>query len=187
MMPLFFTKKIRLDPLEALRAFICYVNVTPAPEVDLVITREKSVIVQLLKKYKNPNFNLRSPLNVQFVSSGTIEPGVDAGGPKREFFHMLMNELFRGGFNGIQIFEGEKGHLVPVNNYDLLSTHFYEIVGKMILHSLLNQCRGLEGISPAVVNYIVSGNRDSVLEHLSLRDIPDPCLRHNLEEVSVIH
>ncbi len=54
----------------------------------------------------------------------------------------------------------------------------------MVLHSLLNQCRGLEGISPAVANYIVSGNRDSVLEHLSLYDIPDPCLRNKLEEVS---
>lgn len=184
MLPLFFTKKRKQEPLEALRSFICYHILAPSAEVDLVIKRENSIIMQLLRKYKNPSFNLRSPLNVQFVSSGTIEPGIDAGGPRREFFHMLMSELVRGSFNGIQIFEGEKGHLVPVNNYELLSTHFFEIVGKMVLHSLLNQCRGLEGISPAVATYIVSGNRDSVLEHLTIHDIPDPCLRNKLEEVS---
>ena len=75
--------------------------------------------MQLLKKYKNPSFNQRSPLNVQFISSGTLEPGIDAGGPKKEFFHMLMGELVRGSFTEIQIFEGKKGHLVPVNNYEL--------------------------------------------------------------------
>ena len=96
-----------------------------AAEVDLIIKRDNSIIMQLLKKYKNPSFNLRSPLNVQFISSGTIEPGIDVGGPKKEFFHMLMSELVRGGLNGIQIFEGEKGHLVPANNYELLSTHFF--------------------------------------------------------------
>jgi hypothetical protein len=81
--------------------------------------------MQLLRKYKNPSFNLCSPLNVQFVSSGTIEPGIDTGGPRSEFFHMLISELVRGSFNGIQIFEGEKGHLVLENNYELLSTHFF--------------------------------------------------------------
>jgi hypothetical protein len=54
----------------------------------------------------------------------------------------------------------------------------------MVLHSLLNQCRGLEGISPAVATYIVSGNRDSVLEHLTIHDILDPCLHNKLEEVT---
>ena len=122
-------------------------------------------------------------MNVQFVSSGLFESGVDAGGPKREFFRMLMNELAKGNFNGIQIFEREQGHLVPVTNYELVSSHFFEMVGRMILHSLLNKCRGLEGASPAVSKYIFSGNRDSVLEHLTLQDIPDPCIRQNLEEV----
>lgn len=184
-MPLSTTKIRKLDPLDALHTFICDVNMAHAPEVDLVIKRENSIIVQLLKKYKIPTFNLRSPLNVQFMTSGTFEPRIDAGGPKREFFHLLMNELVRGSFNGIRIFEGEQGHLLPVNNYELLSSHFFEMVGKMVLHSLLHQCRGLEGISPAVTNYIVSGNRDSVLQHLSLHDVPDPCLRRNLTEVGV--
>ena len=39
------------------------------PEEHLVITRDKSIITQVLRKYKNPRFNLQSPLNIQFQIS----------------------------------------------------------------------------------------------------------------------
>ena len=51
------------------------------------------------------------------------------------------------------------------------------------MHSFINECKGLEGISPAVISYIISGSRDTLLEHLVLEDIPDPCLRQILKEV----
>ena len=183
-MPLAAATKIRkLDPQEALRQFIKGVALPSAPDVDLVITREKSILNQVLRKYKNPNFDLRSPVNVQFHSSGIVEPGVDAGGPTRAFFHKLMKELVRGSLNGIRLFEGEMGHLTPSFDYDLVSSCFFAMVGKMILHSVIHECRGLPGISPAVISYIVSGSRDTVLEHLDVKDIPDPCLRQNLCKV----
>ena len=31
----------------------------------------------------------------------------------------------------------------------------------------------------------MSGSRDSVLEYLSMQDIPDPCLREKLNEVNI--
>ena len=40
------------------------------------------------------------------------------------------------------LFEGLNGHLVPMHNYDTLSSGLFVIVGKMILHSVLNNCRG---------------------------------------------
>ena len=152
------------------------------PEEHLVITRDKSIITQVLRKYKNPRFNLQSPLNIQFQSSGKLELGVDAGGPTRAFFHHLMQELVRGKFNGIKLFEEDAGHLVPSCYYDLVSSCFV-LVGKMIVHSFFNECTGLEGISPAVIRYITSGSRDTALEHLVLEDIPDSCLRQILKEV----
>ena len=149
-MPLSVTKIRKLDPLYALHKFISDVSLAHMPDVDLVITRERSMIAQLLKKYKNPSFNICS-LNVQFISSGVFEIGIDAGSPKREF--------------------------LPINNYKLISSHFYKMVGRMILHAIINKCQGIPGISPAVINYVVSGSRDSALEYLSIQDIPDPCLR----------
>ena len=77
------------------------------------------------------------------------------------------------------------GHLTPSFDYDLVSSCLFVMVGKMILHSILHECRGLPGISSAVVSYILSGSRDTALEHLDVRDIPDPCLRDNLTKVHV--
>ena len=41
------------------------------PEEHLVFTRDKSILGQVLK-YKNPSFNVQSPLNIQFQSSGVF-------------------------------------------------------------------------------------------------------------------
>lgn len=94
-----------------------------------------------------------------------------------------MQDLLRGSFNGIKLFQGEAGHLVPSVDYDLVSSCFFGIVGKMIVHSFLHQCRGLAGLSPAVISYIIGGTRD--LEHVFVDDVPDPCLREILNEVKV--
>ena len=57
------------------------------------------------------------------------------------------------------------------------------IMGKMILHAVLNNCRGISGISPAIVKYIATGKRDSSVEDITLEDIPDPCMREQLKQV----
>lgn len=64
-----------------------------------------------------------------------------------------------GSFNGIKLFQGEAGHLVPSVDYDLVSSCFFGIVRNMIVHSFLHQCRGLAGLSPAVISYIISGTQ----------------------------
>lgn len=43
------------------------------------------------------------------------------------------------------------GHLVPINNYDVLSGGLFVQAGKMILHAILNYCHGVPGLSAAVV------------------------------------
>ena len=69
----------------------------------------------------------------------------------------LMEEVVRGSFNGIKLFEGEASHLVPSFDYDLVSGCFFVFVGKMIVHSSIHECKVLAGISPGVVSYIVVG------------------------------
>ena len=83
-----------------------------------------------------------------------------------------MEELVS--FSGIKLFQGEA----------MVSSCFFVFVGQMIVHSFIHECKGLAGISPAVVSYIASGSCDTVLEHLVIQDIPDPCLHQILNEVS---
>ena len=85
----------KLDQKEALMQFVTCTVQSHLPEEHLVIIRDKSIITQVLRKYKNPRFNLQSPLNIQFQSSGTVELGVDAGASPSRAFYYLMQELLR--------------------------------------------------------------------------------------------
>ena len=152
-------------------------------EVDLHINREKDILPQIIRKYKNSQFDITKPLNVEFVGVG--EKGVDARGITREYFYFLMERLKQRSSGGITFLEGELDHFVPIHDYDLLSSGMFIIMGKMILHAVLNNCSGISGISPAVVKYIVTGKRDSSVEDISLEDIPDPCLQQQLSQVCI--
>ena len=117
-------------------------------------------------------------LNISFVN----ELGVDAGGLTREYFYLLMHHLQLSNAS-LGFFEGLKGHLIPVHNYDFVSGGLFVIIGKMILHSILNSCTGVAGLSPAVIAYITSGNCDAAVEYITLEDIPDPVLQDKLHQV----
>ena len=84
------------------------------------------------------------------------------------------------------LFEGQNGHLVPMQNYDTLSSGLFVIVGKMSLHAILNNCQGMAGLSPAVVAYLLTANRDACIEHAKLEDIPDPIFQDRLTEVNFV-
>jgi hypothetical protein len=84
----------------------------------------------------------------------------------------------------ITLFEGSDGHLVPIHNYDLVSGGFFVLTGKMILHSILNRCTGITGLSPAVLVYLITGSRDAAVEHIIVEDVPDPVYQELLYKVS---
>ena len=91
--------------------------------------------------------------------------------------------LLTGG--AINPFERQLGHLVPIHKNDVLSGSLFVLVGKMILHSILNDCNGVPDMSPAIISCLMTGRRDSAVEHVTLEDIPDPDLKENLKEVNV--
>lgn len=166
------------DALSSLHSFTTQTVKRFGCEIDLEVDREIDLLKQMLRKYKNPGFDVTRPLCVEFVG----EAGVDAGGVTREFFHLLMERLKKQGVS-TNLFEGQLGHLVPINNYDVLSGGLFVQAGKMILHSILNDCHGVPGLSPAVVSYLISGKRDAAVAHVCVEDIPDPVLAENLTEV----
>ena len=166
------------DAVSSLNSFTTQAVKRFGCEIDLEVDRENDLLKQMLRKYKNPGFDVTRPLCVEFVG----EAGVDAGGVTREFFHLLMERLKKQGVS-INLFEGQVGHLVPINNYDVLSGGLFVQAGKMILHAILNDCHGVPGLSPAVVSYLISGRRDAAVAHVCVEDIPDPVLAEDLTKV----
>ena len=168
------------DASQCLKRFISGAVNPFGDELDLVLDRNKDILEQAGRKYKNSAFDVTRPLNVSFKQ----EPGVDAGGLTREYFHLLMKRMRKQTAGSITLFEGSDGHLVPIHNYDLLSGGFFVLTGKMILHSILNRCTGITGLSPAVLVYLITGSRDAAVEHIIVEDVPDPVYQELLYKVS---
>jgi len=61
-------------------------------------------------------------------------------------------------------------------------------LGRMIVHAVINDCKGLPGLSPAIVHYLVSGKGFTQLEDshppLSIDDVADPQLKQLLLKVN---
>ena len=108
---------------------------------------------------------------------------MDAGGVTRVFFQLLMKRLQEPVSGAINLFEGTFGHLVPIHDYDALSGGLFILAGKMMLHSILNNCAGVMGMSSAVIHYLISGNRDTCVEYITVKDLPDPVLQDQLTQV----
>ena len=67
------------------------------------------------------------------------------------------------------LFEGEDGHLVPGHSMDNLESCLYCYAGLMIAHSVLHHGFPLIGLSPATVEYIITGSIEYAMPMLSVK------------------
>lgn len=88
-------------------------------------------------------------LRVTFIG----EPAVDAGGPLREYFHLLLAEICRNN----TLFQGDEKARIPVHNVLALSKQTYKHVGSMIGASLINGGPAPSFFANAVADYFVFG------------------------------
>ena len=78
-----------------------------------------SLLMQLMRIYKDPTLVLTKPLNVNFVG----EHAADVGGPTKEYFHEAISILSKvDTLNNIQLFGGQEGHLLPLYGVDAISS-----------------------------------------------------------------
>ncbi len=93
---------------------------------------------------KHPE-RLRKNLCVKFVGFG--ESGIDAGALRNEFFSLCFDEVVK------RLFEGDAA-LIPRRGIGCKSIQF-EVVGKLIVHSVLQGGPGFPFLASWVVDYIV--------------------------------
>lgn len=129
--------------------------------------------------YRRPNLNLRKNPDVSFRG----EYGADMGGPSKESFHVSLASLKKvDPVYNFQLFTGEEGHLVPVYGADVLSSGCFQMVGKLLAHSILHGGDGLVGLAPPIKEYMVSGSVEEAGKLVTPSDLPDVDLRMLLEE-----
>ena len=149
------------------------------PGRQIINFRRGNILKDTIKMLKMNELNIKKRPEIEFKG----EDGIDASGPTREYFYLLIDAILHGE-GGIHLFEGADDHRVPIHDTDLLISGLFFRVGQILAYSSLHGGTGLFGLSPAVINYIVYPNLDKVFGKLTLDDCPDPYVTDILQKVS---
>ena len=141
-----------------------------------VSVRRSHFFKDSVRAFSRPHFCASKMLKVVFIG----EQSVDDGGPRREFFHLLMKDAFA--ISGL--FVGWPSNVIPVHNVPAVAGNKYYIVGKMISTSLVQGGQPPVCFSSAIADYLVY---DEVRSNACLEDIPDHSVRQTLVKVCVQH
>ena len=93
--------------------------------------RRSNLVADAMCALKKRNFDATKLLKVMFVG----EPSVDEGEPTREFFQLVIKEVFI--MSGL--FHGWPLNLILVYNVEALADNQYFLVGKLIASYVLFQ------------------------------------------------
>ena len=120
------------------------------------------------KSYTNVNL----PIKVKFVG----EPGIDQGGPRREFFRLCLIDAL----NHASLFCGPLYSRFPLHNATAVLQKSFVYVGWLISMSLTQGGPGPSCFAPWIFNYLCKGITDS---SVAINDIPSPEVQQLLLEV----
>ena len=92
----------------------------------------EDLLLDLFHYYKDSDFNPEFQIKIQFRK----EPAIDTGGVLRQAYEDAFLALTKGDA-GIQMFQGPPERLVPIYRSDNLLTGVFEVLGKIVAHSLI--------------------------------------------------
>ncbi len=119
------------------------------------------------------SFDANKLLRVVFIG----EPAVDEGGPRREFFRLLLHEIF----NHSGLFAGYPNHVVPLHNVQAIQSNKFYTIGKIIAMNLVQGGEAPSCFCKAVADILVN---DHVSSDVDIGDIPDHDIQSSLGAVS---
>ena len=91
--------------------------------------------------------------NKQFKVTFLGEPAVDVGGPRREYFTLLL----KAAANNNGLFEGPLEHRIPVHNMSALMEKTYFSVGRMFAASVLQGGPAPTFLAESIADYLLYG------------------------------
>ena len=144
----------------------------------IFINRASETLFTDIVKIHKRGLDIRLTPDVQFA----CEEAMDASGPSREYFHLMMKSIAAGD-RRVCLFEGEAGHLLPIHSTDALESNLFYYIGRMIAPSFLHGGFPFVGMSKAVIAYIITSSVDEALPYLTIEDVPDFTVRKLMQEV----
>ena len=120
------------------------------------------------RAFSAPTFKLSRGIRVNFIG----ERGVDGGGPRREFYRLLIEAIC----TTSGLLEGSDENKIPLHNCAALKAKTFVLLGVMAGMSMVDGGPGLPVFAAPVFHYIATY---SILVG-SVEDVPDPMVRHHL-------
>ncbi|XP_065887912.1 uncharacterized protein [Dysidea avara] len=96
------------------------------------------------------------------------QPGVDAGGVRRQFFSIVFTQLVKP--SATSLFEGEPCRLCPAYKATSLSSGLLRTVGTMVAHSILLDGQGFPFLAEYCYHYL-TGNEDLAITAITSEDV----------------
>ena len=149
-------------------------NVTVSPDIDdlqKVPVRRSAVWKTALRCFRQPTFDCSSGLCVRFIG----EEAVDAGGPLREFFRLLIKDI---GSNGSLVC-GPEHYCTAVQNGHALHKEEFKYVGQSVVLSLLFGGPWPHFFSEAAADYLLG----LPIGKISLDHLPDQEVAEKVRKV----
>lgn len=123
-------------------------------------------VMDVYTYYKSSDFDPLIPIYVYLKG----QPAIDTGGVLRQVFSNVFYALANN--EGIKnIFVGSEGRRLPVFSNELVVNGFFETLGKMIAHSLVQGGPGFPYLSPTIYWYLATGDLQVSLQRASCTDV----------------
>ena len=130
---------------------------------------EEYLAVDFFHHYKSCTFDPKVPIRIQIRG----QPAIDSGGVLRQAFSTVFTLLAGNDFLGLRLFTGPSCRLTPVYSSECILTGVFEIIGRMISHSMVQSGPGFSYFASAVYSYIAKGNLEEAVAKVSVVDIAD--------------
>lgn len=147
----------------------CHVEVLPEERQRLIV-RRKHIWADCKRSLSHPGFVDTSGLNINFIG----EEALDAGGPTREFFRLVLQKISQDG----SLFTGPPEARLLEHNILALQQREYQIVGHIIALSLLYGGGAPHFFSESVAAYLLDEPIGT-----SIVEVIDPAVKNALNEV----
>ena len=131
--------------------------------------------------FKSGQYHHDREMRVRFEG----EPAVDGGGPRREFFSLLLKTMVSP-TAPVRLFEGRTGRYLPMHNMDALVGGLFKVCGQIIAASVLQGGPGFPCLAVPAYMYMVTSSLEKAMDHVSLQDLPDPTVANALAEVGIL-
>ena len=139
------------------------------------------VVMDFFHFYKSSEFD--PSILIKFQMRG--EPAVDTGGVLRQAFTDVFAEIANGN-SCLCLFRGiDASRLTPIYSSEHVLTGVFEVLGKMIAHSLIQGGPGFPFLAPSIYWYIATGDLSETVARCSFVDVGEHELACFIERVRI--